>query len=148
MNKYLRISLVLIFVLILLGIRKFQSQIFYDPFLEYFEGDFQSKPLPQYDSLKLFGSIFLRYILNSAISIGIIFLLFPKRKNIKITLILYSIFGIICLLAYGIMVIFDFPFGYLPVFYVRRFLLQPLLLLILIPSFYYLYYKDSIEQKQ
>ena len=82
-KKNLAIVGILIFVLIL--VRAFESKLFYDPFLEFFHGESQNKPLPKYDSFKLFFGLFFRYLINSVITILIIYLLFKEISIVKLT---------------------------------------------------------------
>ncbi|WP_256387078.1 exosortase F system-associated protein [Flavobacterium sp. 140616W15] len=78
-NK-LRIFLLIVFVLLLVGVRAFESQLFYDPFLVYFERDYEVLPLPEFDSLRLFFGLLFRYTLNTILSLGIIYVLLKKLK--------------------------------------------------------------------
>ena len=73
-KKKLAIVGILIFALIL--VRAFESKLFYDPFLEFFRGEIQNKPLPEYDGFKLFLGLFFRYLINSLITVSIIYLIF------------------------------------------------------------------------
>lgn len=82
MNKYLRYFLVGILVVGLILVRYFENQLFYDPFLAYFKGDFFQKPLPDYQMGKIAVHIIFRFFLNGLLSLGIIgFLFWDKRKS-------------------------------------------------------------------
>lgn len=137
MNKWLRylIAAILIFCLVL--VRKFETELFYDPFLAYFKGDFYNAEFPDYDLTKIIWSILFRYFLNSIISIGIIWFLFWNINYLKISAIILLIFLIIFLPVYIYFIENQFHMGENIGFYIRRFLIQPLLLLVLIPAFFY-----------
>lgn len=137
MNRWLRYSLAagLIFCLIL--VRKFETDLFYDPFLDYFKGDFYNAEFPQYELGKIILHIVFRYSLNSVISLGIIWFLFQNLKYVKFSATVLLFFLIILLPVYIYFIENKFHLGENIGFYIRRFLIQPLLLLILIPAFFY-----------
>lgn len=117
-------------------IRSFERNLFYDPFLRYFESDFHSSPYPEAETLKLFGSLFLRYFLNSALSLLLIYVLFQDRDIFKFSSFVYASFLVVLLSLFYIILHF-FPDGSWLLFYVRRFIVQPILVLLFIPGFYY-----------
>lgn len=130
-------------VFLLAIVRAFESQ-FYDPFLGYFKGEYLKKPFPDYNSLKLFFSLFLRYALNSVISLAIILVLFNDFKLTKFASILYAFFFLILIIAFfAILNLSDYGNNFL-LFYVRRFLIQPLFVLLFVPAFYY---QNQISRK-
>lgn len=136
-NNFIRYSGVLSAFFLIICIRFFENNLFYDPFLEFFKSDFQNKPLPSFDGFKLIINIFFRYFLNTILSILIIYLLFKNRNHVKVASILYLFLFVILkgILSY-LLFISNNP-DYLTLFYVRRFLIQPLLILLLIPAFYF-----------
>ncbi len=118
-------------------IRAYEYDLFYDPFLNYFEGDFQHQPLPFYDTLPLFFSLVLRYGLNMFISLALIYVIFKEVQMIKFTFFLYLLFFMFLLFCFfGIIHIYGSS-NNLMLFYTRRFLIQPLFVLLFIPAFYY-----------
>ena len=127
----------IILLLALVAIRAFENQIFYDPFLDYFKGNFTSSPLPKVNVIKLFFSMGFRYYLNTMISLGILYLLFKDSKIIKFSVFLYSIFGILLMVSFFFMMIKFGANNKMTLFYIRRFIIQPLLLMLFIPAFYY-----------
>lgn len=132
-SKYIFIGLL---IALLVGVRAFESALFYDPFLEYFKSDFSNLPLPDVDKAFWLTSTALRYVLNSGISILIIHLAFGKRDVTTFSAILYGLFLALALPAlYGAYVYF--PEQKMALFYLRRFLIQPLLLLLFLPAFYF-----------
>jgi len=134
-NKFKLIGAVLI-VLSLTLVRMFELQLFYDPFINYFQNDFKNLPYPQVDKLKLFYSLFFRFILNSALSLTLIYVLFQNRDIFKFSAILYALFLLVLLTSFFIVLDF-FPKASWLLFYVRRFIIQPILVLLFIPGFYY-----------
>lgn len=126
-------------ILIVLGlalVRSFELQLFYDPFLNYFQNDFNNLPYPQVDTSKLFFGLLFRYFLNSALSLILIFILFKDLDMLKFSAILYLLF-LIVLLGLFFAILEFFPNASWLLFYVRRFIIQPILVLLFIPGFYY-----------
>nr|WP_289666168.1 exosortase F system-associated protein [Flavobacterium panacagri] len=117
-------------------IRNFETQLFYDPFLNYFKDDFTDLPFPKYDVLKLFFGLFFRYFLNSLLSLILIYVLFQDRDIFQFSLFVYVFFLVLLLTAFFIILGFFPDAGWL-LFYVRRFIIQPILVLLFIPGFYY-----------
>ncbi|KAF2339907.1 exosortase F system-associated membrane protein [Flavobacterium tistrianum] len=134
-NK-LKIFVAIVVVIGFALIRTFESKLFYDPFLVYFNADFHSIPYPQVETFKLFAGLFFRYFLNSALSLWLIFVLFQDRDILKFSLFVYGLFLVLFLIAFYIILEY-FPDGSWLLFYVRRFLIQPILVLLFIPGFYY-----------
>jgi exosortase F-associated protein len=122
---------------LLIAIRAFENTIFYDPFLVYFKMNYSHLPLPNNNIIKLFFSMGFRYYLNSIISIGLLKLLFNDNKIVKFSIFLYSIFGIILMVAFFFVLIKFGETNKMYLFYIRRFIIQPILLILFIPAFYY-----------
>lgn len=133
-KKEITISILLVFLLAL--IRVFE-EFFYDPFLAYFKNDYLKLAFPEYNSLKLFFSLFLRFALNTLISLGIIHVLFKDFMLTKFAGVLYLMFFIILIIAFFAILNFSDENNNFLLFYVRRFLIQPLFLLLFVPAFYY-----------
>jgi exosortase F-associated protein len=130
---------ILFSILIIVGfglIRNFEKQWFYDPFLDYFKSDFVNFPYPEFVSFKLFLSLLFRFILNTGLSLLLIFILFHDREIVEFSALLYGIFGIVLFVLF-FSIIWYYPDGEWLLFYVRRFIIQPILVLIFIPAFYY-----------
>lgn len=134
-NKF-KIFIAIVVVIGFALIRTFERNLFYDPFLRYFEADFQSSPYPEVETLKLFWSLFLRYFLNSVLSLLLIYVLFQDRDIFKFSSFVYACFLVVLLSAFYIILHF-FPDGSWLLFYVRRFIVQPILVLLFVPGFYY-----------
>lgn len=137
MNKWLRYLLAAALVFCLILVRGFEEELFYDPFLQFFKGDYINNAFPEYDLTKVILSIIGRYLINTIISILIIGLIFWSRKYVLFTTYVYAGFLFILLPIYIYFVETEFSLGENLGFYIRRFLIQPVLLLILIPAFYY-----------
>jgi exosortase F-associated protein len=126
-----------VLILALILVRAFESKLFYDPFLKFFHGESQNKPLPDYDGFKLFLGLFFRYLINSSITISIIYLLFKETSIVKLTMFLLIVFFVVLITALFLILNFSSKPDYLVVFYIRRFLIQPLFLILFVPAFYY-----------
>jgi exosortase F-associated protein len=126
-----------VLILALIVVRAFESKLFYDPFLEFFHGESQNKPLPEYDGFKLFLGLFFRYLINSAITVSIIYLLFRETSIVKLSSFLLLVFFVVLISAFFLILNFSSQPDYLYVFYIRRFLIQPLFLILFVPAFYY-----------
>jgi exosortase F-associated protein len=125
---------ILALLCLIVCVRLFENRLFYDPFLTFFKG--LAKPLPEYDTGRLFFNYAFRYLLNTLLSLGILWLVFKDRNIIKVTVTLYLIIFIILALTLFITLSTAVPPQAL-IFYLRRFLMQPLLLLLFFPAFYY-----------
>lgn len=126
-----------VLILALILVRAFESKLFYDPFLKFFHGENQNKPLPDYEGFKLFLGLFSRYLINSVITISIIYLLFKETSIVKLTAVLLVVFFMILITAFFLILNFSSKPDYLVVFYIRRFLIQPLFLILFVPAFFY-----------
>jgi len=133
----LRIVLGLVFVVLLAVVRAYEYQLFYDPFLNYFKSDFNALPLPSFDSFRLTVGLLLRYGLNTALSLGLIYVFFKDSGMIKFAFILYAFFFLILVSLFYIIIYFYGAHNNLMLFYVRRFLIQPIFVILFIPAFYY-----------
>ncbi|KIC00874.1 membrane protein [Flavobacterium sp. JRM] len=132
-----RIFLLIVFVFLLVGIRAYENQLFYDPFLVYFERDYKELPLPEFNSIQLFLGLLFRYFLNTIISLGIIYVIFRETELVKFASVLYVLFFLILVIAFYCIIYFYGNHNNLILFYIRRFLIQPILILLFIPGFYY-----------
>ena len=143
MNKVLRVLGIFALAALLVLIRTFEDTLFYDPLLHFFEMDYKSMPLPEMDTFALQTGIALRFLLNTIISLAILWLVFQDRGIIKLSLILYSFLFAILFMAFSFIIFTsEESSGHFVLFYVRRFLIQPLFLLILLPAFYFQKYKS------
>lgn len=134
-NKYIRILLAILLIVALVAVRYFEEKIFYDPLTRYFYY-FKAK-FPSFNETKLYSHIFLRYMINLLLTVLIIKVIFWKQKYVKFTIVVGIIGLIILLPLYAYQLQKHLIWGDMIFFYVRRFLIQPMFLIILIPCFYY-----------
>lgn len=139
---------VLLLVTLLALLRLYEKQLFYDPFLEFFKGEFQNAPLPNYKAAPLFFGIFCRYLLNSGVSLAIIFVIYKDAQLLKVVSFLYLIFFVLLVVAFFALLYFCEKPDVLVLFYLRRFLLQPLFLVLFLPAIYYQKKKLQSDSRQ
>lgn len=137
MTKVLKLVLLLLLFGLLVLIRAFEHELFYDPYLTFFKNDYLYIDNPRREIFKLTLFTTLRFFLNSIISLGIIYLFFEDRSVIKFSAIIYVLAFVVLLVLYLYFVINPKKEDYYIFFNIRRFLIQPLLLLLLLPAFYY-----------
>ena len=135
-NKLLRYSIAFVLLLGLISVRIFEEKLFYDPLLDYFHNANRTT-LPPLNTLNLFVNVMFRFLLNLLLTVFIVKMIFWKQNYVKFTIIVGIITLAILLPLYAYMVNNGLNFGETIFFYVRRFLIQPMLLIILIPCFYY-----------
>lgn len=137
MYKPLKYILLLGFVILLILIRFYEDLLFYDPYLTFFENDYLYIDSPRREVAKLVGFTTLRYVLNTIISLAILYLVFRDKSIIKFSLLIYSVAFFILILLYLYFVINPRQEDYYLFFNIRRFLIQPIFLILLLPAFYY-----------
>ncbi|MFD0863731.1 exosortase F system-associated protein [Sungkyunkwania multivorans] len=137
MSIYVKYLLAGLLFLVLIAIRAFEYNLFYDPFLNFFKYDYLTANIPAYDNVKLFFNHLFRYGLNMAVSLTIIYVAFENRQVIRFASLLYAIAFVILIIGYFYLIEHDLQRDYLLTFYVRRFLIQPIFVIILLPAFYY-----------
>ncbi|MCG9791347.1 exosortase F system-associated membrane protein [Flavobacterium algicola] len=135
-HKYQLLSGGLVLLLLVL-VRVFEKVIFYDPFLHYFELDFNMLSLPVYDAYHLFWGLLFRYGLNAVLSILLIYIIFKDSDMVKFASVLYGLFFVFLIVPFFIILNFYADQNNFILFYIRRFLIQPLFLLLFVPAFYY-----------
>lgn len=136
MKNGLRFLSLIILVCLLIAIREVIAPFLYDPLANYFKSDYLHKPIPSINLGLLLVNILVRYILNSVVSIAIIYVLYKNIKLVWFSFKIYSIAFVFFSLCLIIILKFNEGSNYLLLFYVRRFLIQPILVLLLIPAFY------------
>jgi exosortase F-associated protein len=137
MNKKIKYLLIFLLVSLLFVIRAFESDLFYDPLIVYFQNDYLYTKMPEVDIWKLVIGILFRYTINSLITIGVIQLVFNKKRFVKFAGFFLMLAFMLLIVVFVFLVKNEFEAGYLFPFYVRRFLIHPLFLLLLLPAFYY-----------
>ncbi|WP_281764190.1 exosortase F system-associated membrane protein [Neptunitalea lumnitzerae] len=139
-RTYILVGLLFLF---LVAIRAFENVLFYDPFTAYFEGNFLKKNYPDFNGLHLFLSLLFRYALNAVISLGVLYLLFRNKAYTKVSLYIFiGAFVLLCPVYF--VLLSGSSDNYLLTFYIRRFLIHPVFVLILIPAFYYQQKKQKV----
>jgi len=137
MKKRYKIILIGFMVLLLAAIRFFEDSLFYDPLIAFFRSDYLLGIIPPMNMAELMIHLSIRYALNSTISLGIIYIAFQNKSMLKFSVILYALLYLGAVSAFIFLVLNIEREHYLALFYVRRFLIHPLFLLILLPAFYY-----------
>lgn len=121
----------------LVGIRVMEDTIFYDPFLEYFHEANKNIAFPAFEWGKLIGGHLFRFVLNLFFSCLIIQGLFKNKQwTIQGALMMLIVF-VIAFPIYLYCIQDKFEVGYLFSFYMRRFVIQPVIILLIVPMFYY-----------
>lgn len=136
MNPYLKMFLIGSLVAVLALIRMYEYQYFYDPFMYFFERAFQEQQEYHF-SIRMFFNVFLRFLLNTMVSLTILYVAFKNWGIIKFGAVIYAIFFVVLFPLFVWLMQNVTPDDYLAAFYVRRFLAHPVLILILLPAFYY-----------
>jgi exosortase F-associated protein len=131
-----KIGWALFLVLLLVLIRAFEETLFYDPFLDYFKSEYAHQAFPKINIVKLFFSLGMRFYLNSMISLFLLYVLFKDKQIVKFTAFLYMVLGSILMISFIFTLTF-FAHEKMTLFYIRRFLIQPIFILLFIPAFYY-----------
>ncbi|WP_431137345.1 exosortase F system-associated membrane protein [Psychroserpens mesophilus] len=133
------ITIILLFVLfgMLVLIRVFENELFYDPYLLFFKNDYLHIDSPRREIFKLSVYTTIRYLLNSGISLGVIYLFFKDKSIVKFSIAVFAVAYVILIAVFLYFVIHPRQEDYYLFFNLRRFLIQPILLLLLLPAFYY-----------
>lgn len=135
-NRF-KIGVAVLLVFLLALVRIYEHALFYDPFAYYFEGDYLNLTFPEYNGWKLFWSLTERYFLNTSISLAIIFVLFRDVKLTQFSAFLYAVFFVVLIVSFFGLITFSGNENNFIIFYVRRFLIQPIFVLLFVPAFYY-----------
>ena len=137
-----RVVLAVLIIVLLAMVRLFESEIFYDPLLAYFKGTYLQIPFPKMNFQLLFLNITFRYFINTILSLGLLYVIFKDRGMIKFTAVLYLVFFIILISILLFALSYDDPDKML-IFYIRRFLIQPIFILLFIPGFLFQEYVNK-----
>ena len=137
MHRATKLILISILILMLMLIRYFEDVLFYDPYLTFFENDYLYIDSPRREVLKLVAFTTLRYVLNTLISLAKLFVAFKDKSIIKFSTLVYAVAFFILMLFYLYFVINPRQEDYYLFFNIRRFLIQPIILILLLPAFYY-----------
>lgn len=138
----LRLFLAVLAIAGLMAIRIFEGH-FYDPFLSYFKEGNSQLLRPNFSAGKLIFHHFIRISLNLGGSLLLIWAIFKNRMYLKISAVLISLVSVMALSLYLFFIMQNVSVSYQMLFFIRRFAIQPLLLFLLIPIFYYLNQQKS-----
>jgi len=138
MNRLLKITGIIFLFGLLILVRLFEADLFYDPLLVFFKQDYLYGMVPEVEFGKLMLHTAFRFWMNTLISLAILYVAFRDRDVIKFSLILY-VFAFVILFSWMSWLVANASpeSNYNILFYVRRFLIQPLFVLLLLPAFYY-----------
>ena len=137
MHKLTKLGLLTVLGVLLILIRVFEEQLFYDPYLSFFENDYLYLDSPRRETFKLTMFTVLRYVINAIISLAILFIIFKDKGIVKFSILIYSFSLIVLILVFLYFVINPRQEDYYLFFNLRRFLIQPVILLLLVPAFFY-----------
>ena len=137
LQKSHRIIIILLLFVLLVLVRGFANDLFYDPFITYFINDYLHEPIPVFSGSKLLFDLFYRYTLNTIISLMIIYVAFQNKSFVIFSIKFYILAFIILIITFFIILKGELSNGYLFAFYIRRFIIHPLFVLLLLPAFYY-----------
>ncbi|MBU2927451.1 exosortase F system-associated membrane protein [Winogradskyella psychrotolerans] len=137
MNKVITYILVALLIVLLVLIRAYENVLFYDPYLTFFENDYLYLDSPRREIAKLVLFTTIRFVLNTAISLGILYLIFKDKSIIKFSVLVFSVAYVLLLIPFLYFVINPKQEDYYLFFNIRRFLIQPIGLILLLPAFYY-----------
>ncbi|WP_417885122.1 exosortase F system-associated membrane protein [Zunongwangia sp.] len=138
MKKRYRIVLISILIILLAAIRFYETRLFYDPLINFFKSsDYLRDKIPSFKAGLLILNTFFRYILNSSISIAILGITFFDRNIVKFSALLYAFLLLLAGSVFIYLILTIENEHFLALFYVRRFLIHPIFILVLLPAFYY-----------
>lgn len=137
MPKAVTYILAVVLILVLVLIRWYEEVLFYDPYLTFFQNDYLYLDSPRRELAKLVGFTVLRYLLNTVVSLALLYVVFKDKSIVAFSILIYGVAFIVLLALYLYFVIHPKQEDYYLFFNIRRFLIQPLLLILLLPAFYY-----------
>lgn len=135
--KILKGLLVIAGICGLIGVRVFEESLFYDPFLTYFHEANQNISFPSFEWGRLITGHLFRFFLNLFFSCLIIYGLFKNKMWTIQGAVMMTIVFAIAFPIYLYCIHDKLEIGYLFSFYMRRFVIQPLIILLIVPMFYY-----------
>ena len=100
MKRPLKYIIILVLVGLLVLIRFFENELFYDPYLQFFKSDYLSIDSPRREIFKLSLFTTLRYVLNTMISLGILYVFFKDKSIIRFSVYFYLIAYLVLLIPF------------------------------------------------
>jgi|AntDeeMinimDraft_4_1070355.scaffolds.fasta_scaffold01847_10 exosortase F-associated protein len=138
MNKIFRWIIGILCVLGLVAVRFFEDYLFFDPLQQFYHGLYlNATTAPDFDLWESWLSISLRFFINTALSFLILYVAFRSASVMRFSFWLYGISWVLLSALFCITALDLQPDEFFTVFYIRRFLIQPLFILLLLPAFYY-----------
>jgi len=136
-KSYKKHIIAFVLLLLLVAVRLFEKQLFNDGLIQFFQHNYLTEKLPFVPKNTILLTDSLRYWLNTLISIAILKLYFNQRDLNKFLFLIYTVFFLVAIFVFNYALSHYQSGDYLLLFYVRRFLIQPLLLFILLPALLY-----------
>jgi len=124
-------------VALLALIRFYEESLFYDPLIDFYRSEYLHGVIPQFETGKLLLHVFFRFWINSVLSLSILYVAFLDKNILKFSFYLYLILFIISFSVFSFLIFYIEDQHFMALFYVRRFLIHPLFVIILLPAFYY-----------
>lgn len=113
----------------------FQSKLFYDPFQYLLSKPIMNEFL-EVETGKYIGSKILRFVLNDGLALTVIYGVFGPGKYVKFAAMVL-LFGLLVLLpTYLILALYFYQETYLFINHLHRLILNPVIMMLLIPAFY------------
>lgn len=137
MKTLYRAAGIALLVMILAAIRYFGDRLFYDPLTEFYKSDYLREKVPDFERGRLLLHVSIRFWLNTIISLAIIYVGFLDRNILRFSFLLYLLLFTVCFSSFFYLIYRIDHEHFLALFYVRRFLIHPLFVIILLPAFYY-----------
>ena len=137
MKLFSKIVLIGFLFVLLAAIRFFETELFYDPLIGFYQGDYLTEEPPVFNKWKLIAHTIFRYGLNTFFSLLILWVVFRKKNILKFAGLIYASAFLVFCAIFGYLLFNMQPENYWALFYVRRFLIQPIFILLLLPAFYY-----------
>ncbi|WP_438962740.1 exosortase F system-associated membrane protein [Nonlabens sp.] len=137
-TRVFSIIMVVALLFLMVGVRLFEVELFNDPLNNYFHSDFQKHPVPALNYIHVIAGTSLRYLFNMVISLWLLWYLYKKEMFIKAALWVYLFAFVILITAFIFLLHADSDLLKMALFYVRRFLIHPILLFIMVAGFYFL----------
>lgn len=127
----------------LIAVRVFEDELFYDPFLNYFRGDFHGSEFPEFHGGKIIVNYVGRFLLNTFFSAWVLHFFFQNKRWTLQSILLMGVVFVVLFPVYLWCVYSRMEIGSLFTFSVRKFIIHPVLLLLLTAVYYY---KSKTEQ--
>lgn len=146
MRRNTKIISIVFLVAVLILIRGFEESLFYDPLTQFFKSVRSYDQLPEFETVKLLANVVLRFLLNTIVSLGVLWVIFKNKDVVKISALLYCVLFVLLFILFSYLlflkhapteIVSNEPNSFMSLFYVRRFLIHPIILLVLVPAFYY-----------